>query len=110
MRDVLSGAAVVAIICVGVFAFMFGALELKRYFGPKFEEVRREIAEESRTHVRGVSAHIVRLGLDLEATTSVAHQRALARQIISEAGRLDEADLTPAAYQILVSARNINGV
>ena len=101
------GLAGIALIVALAFGGPALSLAVTKVFGPLFEETRREIAEESRTHVRGVSAHIIRLGTDLEMAGNAAHQRAIARQIISEAGRLDESDITPPAQDVLYGARRI---
>lgn len=84
----------------GVFLAGAVALGFEMFFAPKFEQVRREVYEESLSYNRGKVEHLNRLCYKLR-TAEDGHRDALAAMIRTEAATYEMARL-PADLQSCV--------
>lgn len=90
---------IVILVIIGLLALSFaghavGLFNLK-FWGPKFEEAKREVFEETQSFVHGKISHINRLRLEYESTTSDTRKAALRTMILNEAAVLELDELPP---------------
>ncbi len=95
MKARIAGWTIVVI--VGAFALSFtghamGLFNLK-FWGPKIQEAKREIFEETQSFVHGKITHINRLRLEYESTGSDRRRKALRTMILQESSVLEEENL-----------------
>ena len=70
----------------------FGLVNLK-FWGPKFQEARREIFEETQSFTHGKITHLNRLRLEYESTDSEKRKKALRTMLLQEVSVLEEENL-----------------
>lgn len=84
-----------------IFGLTYGSLGMQQFFGPKFEQVRRDIYEESWSYNRGKVEHLNRLRLEYLNSENEGHKSALRSVILNEVAAFDR-DRLPADLQQFV--------
>ena len=97
-------ASIGAVVLLAFLAFAATGFELGmlKFWGPKFQEAKREIFEETQSFVHGKITHINRLRLEYESTESKGRKKALRTMILQEASVLEEENL-PADLRLFIS-------
>jgi len=60
MKKFLIGAGIVILVLVVIFALTYTKLGFRRFFGPKFQNVEREIFDETKSYVHGKNQDLAR--------------------------------------------------
>lgn len=89
----LGGLAVVLLLVVGL---SFFGLEMKRYFMPAHEDVRRTTFEQSQAYQHGNVQHLNRLRMQYETADSDRHRELIRQTVLDEVSTLNIHDLPPA--------------
>jgi hypothetical protein len=76
-----------------------------RFWGPQFQEARREIFEETQSFVHGKITHLNRLRLEYESTELDTRRKALRTMILQEAAVLEEENLPTDLRSFIQSLR-----
>ncbi len=81
----------IGVVSIVVMTFGFGALDLGmlKIFGVARENVKREIFEQTKSHVHGTIKNISRMRLEYKTSSDEAHRAALKEMILTETSSFD---------------------
>lgn len=98
------GWSVLALIGLLVLSFVFNAMGWVNlaFWGPKYEDTKRDIFENTQSYVHGKTTHIAKLRLEYESTESETRKKALKRMILTEASTVEN-ELLPPDMQAFIS-------
>ena len=85
-------ASIIAIIVLSFGTVMLD-LSLMEFFGVRRENVKREIFEQSKSHVHGTIKNLSRLQLEYKIATNEAHKMAIKEMILMESSTFDVSKL-----------------
>jgi hypothetical protein len=81
---VLVAIFIIGVVVAGIFGLAFGGLWMKKFFGPKYKEVEREIWEESPSRVRGAVQEISNRYIEYQGTNDSIEKRAICSVLRTE--------------------------
>lgn len=92
-QELISTVCFLLAVPVCIFSISYGGYSLYKYFGPRYEEVRRDIYEESKAYKDGTNRDLQNLQLEyLKADGNV--RAALRSTILHRAADFPEEDMT----------------
>lgn len=98
---VLAGVGVLGGLLLLAFGGTMFDLKMKEFFAPKYEQVRRDVYEESWSYNRGKVEHLNRLRLEYVASDNKNHKAVLRQVILNEVAAYDR-DRLPDDLQAFV--------
>ena len=105
----IMGTAFIIALTVFVLAFAFTGADfvMLKFWGPKYEDTKREIFEESQSYVHGKNTYIARLRLDYESADGT-RRLSLRRLILEESSTIQFKNLTSANKLFVQSLQGDN--
>ena len=98
MKQIIQYAAGVLLLIVVLMAITFGlglfGLEFKKFFAPKYEEVRREVFEETKSYNEGKAMEFEKLRLEYLREKDPAGKTALAHALLHKLADYDKTKLS----------------
>jgi hypothetical protein len=98
MRGIALGVGGLVLLGLLLFAATGFNLGMLRFWGPQFQDARRDIFEHSQSYVQGKVSHLSRLRAAYEAADAGPAKESFRRQLLTEASTID-LGLLPAELQ-----------
>lgn len=81
MKDVFVSIFVILVIIIGIFALDYSSLMWESFIGPKRENVRREIFEQTKSYNQGQQQELMRLYVEYKRTKDPVEKKAIAGMV-----------------------------
>jgi len=104
----ITGLVSLAIIVLIALAFGMGLLNLQSYkfFAPKYENVRREVFENTQSYVEGKRQEALKYYKEYNSTTDEQERKAIEMVVVQSFANFDDSLLAPEIYNFVKEMKN----